>query len=230
MERASLERKLAAGRSIESIAPELGRDPSTVAYWVNKHGLTSQHARKHAARGGIAEERLRDLVERGLSVRQIAAECAVSATAVRHWLRRFRLRTQPAHYSLRDGPKPHEILRECTVHGWTAFRRAGRSREYRCARCSTARVSRQRRRVKAILIVEAGGSCVLCGYDRYAGALQFHHLDPAEKRLEFAGRGLTRSLAELREEAQKCVLLCANCHAEVEAGFALLAAPADTPG
>ncbi len=28
------------GRSIESIARETGRAASTVAYWVNKHGLT----------------------------------------------------------------------------------------------------------------------------------------------------------------------------------------------
>jgi hypothetical protein len=31
-------------------------------------------------------------------------------------------------------------------------------------------------------------------------------------------RGVTRALVEAREEARKCVLLCANCHAEVEAG------------
>ena len=30
---------------------------------------------------------------------------------------------------------------------------------------------------------------------------------------------MTRSLERLREEAGKCVLLCANCHAEVESGF-----------
>jgi hypothetical protein len=35
--------------------------------------------------------------------------------------------------------------------------------------------------VKEILVAEAGGSCLICGYDRYAGALQFHHLDPATK-------------------------------------------------
>ena len=31
-------------------------------------------------------------------------------------------------------------------------------------------------------------------------------------------RGLTRSIAALRQEAAKCVLLCANCHAKVEWG------------
>ena len=39
-----LTEQLEAGRSIESIARETGRDPSTVAYWVNKHGLASEHA------------------------------------------------------------------------------------------------------------------------------------------------------------------------------------------
>lgn len=67
---------------------------------------------------------------------------------------------------------------------------------------------------------EAGGSCRLCGYDRYAGALQFHHLDPDAKRFALSVRGLTRSLEAARRESRKCVLLCANCHAEVEAGVA----------
>ena len=48
MDRAALEAQLAEGRSIESIARESGRAPSTVAYWVNKHGLMSQHAPRHA--------------------------------------------------------------------------------------------------------------------------------------------------------------------------------------
>ena len=59
--------QLAAGRSIESIARELGRDPSTVAYWVNKHGLVSAHAPRHAPRGPIPRETLVALVEQGLS-------------------------------------------------------------------------------------------------------------------------------------------------------------------
>ena len=41
MDAAWLAEQLEAGRSIESIARETGRDPSTVAYWVNKYGLAS---------------------------------------------------------------------------------------------------------------------------------------------------------------------------------------------
>jgi hypothetical protein len=85
-------------------------------------------------------------------------------------------------------------------------------------KCRAEAVSRRRRKVKEILVEEAGGKCVLCSYARHSAALQFHHLDPATKSFGLGVRGITRSIARLREEAAKCVLLCANCHAELEAG------------
>jgi hypothetical protein len=69
-----------------------------------------------------------------------------------------------------------------------------------------------------VLVTEAGGACVICGYRRHPAALQFHHLEPEEKSFGLGRSGVTRSIAAAREEATKCVLLCANCHAEVEAG------------
>ncbi len=92
------------------------------------------------------------------------------------------------------------------------------------------RVAAYRRRVKEILVEEAGGECRVCGYDIYIGALHFHHLDPTLKRFGVSHGGTTGSLGAMWEEARKCVLLCANCHAEVEAGLVLLASPADNPG
>jgi predicted HNH restriction endonuclease len=83
-------------------------------------------------------------------------------------------------------------------------------------------VSSRRRQVKQVLVREFGGACRLCGFDKYEGALHFHHLDPTTKVFQLGGRGLTRSLETLRREARKCVLLCANCHAMVEAGVATL--------
>jgi hypothetical protein len=59
----------------------------------------------------------------------------------------------------------------------------------------------------------------VCGYDRCVAALQFHHRDPREKTFTPSSKGVTRSLEKAREEARKCVLLCANCHAEVEASY-----------
>jgi 5-methylcytosine-specific restriction endonuclease McrA len=90
---------------------------------------------------------------------------------------------------------------------------------YRCSKCRTESVSAWRRRVKRRLIERAGGSCVLCGYDRHPAALHFHHLEPATKSFVLSRHGVTRSFAEAAAEADKCVLLCGNCHAEVEAGL-----------
>jgi IS30 family transposase len=53
----------------------------------------------------------------------------------------------------------------------------------------------------------------------WQAALQFHHRDPGEKLFALSHQGITRSLAKAREEARKCILLCANCHAEIEGGY-----------
>ena len=210
--------RLEAGDSIEKIAREVGRHPSTVAYWVNKHGLKSGYAARHAPRGAIAREELEGLVELGMSVRQIAAELRRSPTTVRHWLRHHGLKTQPARYAPRDGAAGAEVMRECQRHGWTWFRRLGSATRYRCAQCAVETVSSRRRRVKEILVAEAGGRCAACGYADFVAVLQFHHVDPATKRFHLGREGVTRSLERARAEARKCVVLCPNCHAEVELG------------
>jgi transposase/5-methylcytosine-specific restriction endonuclease McrA len=230
VERAWLERELAAGRSIESIAREVGRHSSTVAYWVNKHGLASTHAPKHAAKGGIALEELAPLVEAGMSIREIASIRGVSVTTVRHWLRRHGLRTQRSIRAAAEPSSDPATLRECRVHGWVSFRRSGSDGYYRCPKCNSRAVVERRRRVKRTLVEEAGGRCACCGYDRYPGALQFHHLDPASKRFELSHQGRTLAIARLREEAQNCVLLCANCHAEAEAGLVRFDLSRSSPG
>jgi transposase len=229
MEAPWLASQLEAGRSIESIARETGKSASTVAYWVNKHGLTSKHAARHRARGGLTREQLEPLVQTGRSVREIAVELCVSPGTVRHWLKKHGLRTRPRHYSLRDEPKPHALVRECPLHGWTTYVRIGATR-YRCGRCNVESVATRRRRIKEILVREAGGRCLHCGFAEYLGALHFHHVDPASKAFAVSRDGVTRSLRRAREEAGKCVLLCANCHAMVEAGLIDLAAPADHAG
>jgi hypothetical protein len=43
-------------------------------------------------------------------------------------------------------------------------------------------------------------------------------VDPEQKRLGLSRAGITLSIATLRDEATKCVLLCSNCHAEIEGG------------
>ena len=46
----------------------------------------------------------------------------------------------------------------------------------------------------------------------------FHHVDPTAKSFALS-MNTTKALATYREEMRKCVLLCRNCHGEVEAGL-----------
>ncbi len=76
-------------------------------------------------------------------------------------------------------------------------------------------VKRRRRKLREMAREYAGGKCVLCGYNKCARALSFHHLDPKKKDFGVSAKGLTRSWEAIRKEINKCVLLCANCHMEV---------------
>jgi transposase-like protein len=224
VERDWLAERLEAGASIEAIAREVRRDPSTVSYWVRKHGLTSAHAERHAARGPIERVLLGEIVSCELSIRDMADVLDRSPTAVRHWLRRHGMETarmqreRLGKAALASGLATADL--PCPRHGMT--RHVRREGGFRCARCRVDHVADSRRRIKRQLVLEAGGRCELCGYDRCLGALQFHHLDRTMKRFAISGEGVTRALAKAREEASKCVLLCANCHAEVEGGVAQL--------
>jgi hypothetical protein len=225
MDRVSLEGFLKQGLSLEQIGALVQRHPSTVSYWLRKHGLEPVHKRKHAARGGIEREILESLVASGASCREMAEHLGVSASTIRHWLVKHGLQTRrgaarESRRSLTVGRHPIAEM-QCHRHGLALFRLEGRG-IYRCIRCRTENVSKRRRRVKAILVKEAGGRCALCGYDRFFGALQFHHLEPGQKSFSVSGDGLTRSLESARAEASKCALLCSNCHAEVEAGLVSL--------
>jgi transposase len=228
MDKQSLELLLGQGMSIERIAKRFGKDPSTVSYWVKKHDLSSPYSGKHAAKGGIKRERLEELVEAGMTIAEIAAEVGRSKGTVRHWLGRYRLTTRhgrgrAARLTARAAKDAGivTVTMTCIHHGETEFFLEGRG-YYRCKRCRSDAVTRRRRKVKTILVAEAGGRCAICGYDGCIGALEFHHLDPSEKRLGVSYGGLAHALETLRAEAAKCVLLCANCHAEVENGVAVL--------
>jgi hypothetical protein len=57
-----------------------------------------------------------------------------------------------------------------------------------------------------------GGKCQTCGEDRPA-TLCFHHRDPFQKELKLDGRSFAnRKWNTIKEEVDKCDLLCHNCH------------------
>jgi transposase len=236
MDRQQLAAWVAEGLSLERIGRLVGRHPSTVAYWLKQHGLDAANRTKHAARGPIDRVELTALVARGASIAEIAEQTSRSKATVRHWLARYELRTKngpgrrrrPETRAAREAGI-RELDMTCPHHGPTVHRVDIRG-YYRCVRCGVEAVARRRREVKSILVAEFGGSCALCGYDRDLAALQFHHVDSSTKQFAIAQKGVARSLDKLRAEAAKCVLLCSNCHAEVEHGSVSLSSEPSPPG
>jgi 5-methylcytosine-specific restriction endonuclease McrA len=70
--------------------------------------------------------------------------------------------------------------------------------------------------LKESAVNHLGGCCLLCGYNKCLRALHFHHINPHEKDFDISSKS---TWYDIRDEIEKCVLLCANCHAEVHDGM-----------
>lgn len=85
------------------------------------------------------------------------------------------------------------------------------------------KVTNWRQRTKERMVSAFGGSCGICKYNHYVGALEFHHLDSKEKE-----RGLSTmivnptSWSRIVNELRKCVCLCSRCHKEVHGNVTLI--------
>lgn len=116
----------------------------------------------------------------------------------------------------------------------TTFTQTG-TPEYRtrCQECDRKFISDQQRRFrksisrnakakknarKAECIAYLGGNCYRCGYEKSAHALTFHHKSRSEKDRDISSM-LDYAWAGLRKELDRCVLVCFNCHMELEEEF-----------
>lgn len=105
--------------------------------------------------------------------------------------------------------KTGDICNECTraISG-TSYRTHGR------------RWAEKRKAFKAELVALLGGRCVRCGYSEFLSGLDFHHVNGDDKDSILAAMlskhttGREIAIAE----ADKCALLCRNCHTAYHAG------------
>lgn len=77
--------------------------------------------------------------------------------------------------------------------------------------CPSCQVSKRRWSRKRECVDYLGGQCQRCGWDKHLAGLQFHHL--RDKKFELNANGLLLKWKRLVVELQKCILLCACCHA-----------------
>ena len=82
------------------------------------------------------------------------------------------------------------------------------------ARCGSCNTKIRRYRAKSAAIKWLGGRCRNCGWEGDEAAFQFHHVDPHKKDFT-VGNIANKNWESIKKELNKCVLLCANCHAVV---------------
>lgn len=126
----------------------------------------------------------------------------------------------------------NEIGRECTkclaFKTWDNFHtrtKGPNNKAQECRICTYARnqewanrsgwdrkkyINKRRLNFKEILVKEFGSCCWNCKQVFPPEVFDFHHLDPKQK--DFRVSQGDNSLENMRQEALKCALLCANCH------------------
>jgi hypothetical protein len=90
-----------------------------------------------------------------------------------------------------------------------------------CKTCTNEASLKRQRELKIKAVQYKGGCCQICGYSKSFAALHFHHLGQAKKSFNIC-KHKKMSFVKLKEELDKCMLLCNRCHREVSGGFRTL--------
>jgi hypothetical protein len=69
-----------------------------------------------------------------------------------------------------------------------------------------------RARNRALLQEMFGRRCAHCHQAYPFSVFDYHHIDPTQKKKAISRMIPYASAERLREEAKKCIMLCANCH------------------
>lgn len=83
-----------------------------------------------------------------------------------------------------------------------------------CKKCTLEEVKNRQVIFKQKCVEYSGGKCKICGYNKYIGALEFHHFNPSKKEFSISNSRQTSFGDRIKKELDKCILVCSNCHKE----------------
>lgn len=98
----------------------------------------------------------------------------------------------------------------CTKCGEKAVLNSDGTYQRYCDNCAEKNKLRNKSRKKEAVKYK-GGECMHCGYKKSIVAMDFHHIDPSQKDKNWYLLRV-KSLERLKNELDKCDLLCKNCH------------------
>lgn len=160
-----------------------------------------------------------EYVNSGYSQRKIAELINKSQSSVRYYLEKYNLKTDPHGFNRPVIPKGMKFCVTCKHTKSTVdFHYSHKEQRIRsiCKRCATDSVlARQRAFKQQCLDYKGNTGCTRCGYNKTNVALEFHHRNPAEKDFSMAKFKMYKLIDIVKEELDKCDVLCSNCHKEV---------------
>lgn len=167
----------------------------------------------------MEKEYLERMIEEGNSLNKIAKESGRCLSTVQHWIKKYNLKSNFKRFadqekvkygSERYCPKCEKMVSIDRFHSKRGVKYASTY----CKSCTTDITVDRKRKLKELMVEYKGGCCQKCGYKKYLGALEFHHLNPDEK--DFNPSHLSTYIFDerVKEELDKCLLLCSNCHRE----------------
>jgi hypothetical protein len=142
-----------------------------------------------------------------------ASEFYKNKTIIGGRSRRCKACSLAMHKEWRGRMYSHKAGRECMRNYFKQWRENNPEKE----KAHSAKEHQRRVRARNYILSEAKkDGCVVCGYNKCRTALDLHHIDPSEKENLI---GKIRGIQGMKDEIQKCVVLCKNCHAELHAGL-----------
>lgn len=169
----------------------------------------------------MKKEDLKELIDKGLSQREISDNTGKSQTSIRYWLKRHNLKTIHNSFEKKviiDGKK------ECTKCGELKelkdfYKRENNGFASKCKKCANDYYTKRQKKIKIKMIEYKGGECERCSLkleDTHYAVFDFHHIDPNEKDDNFK-KIKFQKWEKIKKEIDKCMLVCSNCHREIHA-------------
>lgn len=163
----------------------------------------------------IEKEKLEKLISEGLSEKDISCLLHCSSKTIHNNLKKYKLKTKFTEKITTckncgcklNGTQLYFCSEKCKIEYYN-----------KCpmSTCIGHEQTIRGRKKRQEIIQYKGGRCEKCGYCKNSAALSFHHLDINTKSFDINTRKCyTFSYNKLKQEADKCILLCHNCHMEL---------------
>lgn len=163
---------------------------------------------------------IKNLIDKGYSLNKISKELNKSLTTIRYWVKKHDLKSSHVQFKYLEKKEigDERTCPKCkqTLPSTEFYKRRGidHSSTY-CKLCTTEQTLSRMQKLKKQMVEYKGGSCVICGYNHYMGALEFHHLNPKEKDFNLSHMKKYTFDEKIKNELDKCILVCSNCHREI---------------